>query len=137
RRCHPTIRRVSVIVTDRRLARAAIAMGISAALLASGAARADLSSDKAAAEALFNHAKQLVKEGKLSEACPKFEESLRLDPGIGTLLYLADCLEKSGKTASAWARFLEAAAAAKAANQADRETKARQRAAALEPKLSR
>src|SRR5262245_23511913 len=109
------IRRGLVTGIEHALARSAIAAVLSGALLAPGLARADVSADKAAAEALFNHAKQLVKEGKLSEACPKFEESLRLDPGIGTLLYLADCQEKAGKTASAWARFLEAAAAAKAA----------------------
>ncbi len=105
--------------------------------VANAPARADNAADKAAAEALFNHAKQLTKEGKFSEACPKFAESQRLDPGVGTMLYLADCYEKSGKTASAWAQFLEAAAAAKASGQADRETKARQRAAALEPNLCR
>jgi hypothetical protein len=114
------------------------AAAIGAALLAPGAARADVSAaDKAAAEALFNHAKSLMKEGRYPEACSKFQESQRIDPGIGTMLYMADCFEKNGQTASAWAEFLEAAAAAKAAGQAEREQKARDRAAALEPKLSR
>lgn len=114
------------------------AAAIGAALLAPRPARADVTAaDKAAAEALFDHAKTLVKEGRYPEACGKFQASQRIDPGIGTMLYLADCFEKNGQTASAWAEFLEAAAAAKAAGQAEREKKARVRAAALEPRLSR
>ena len=60
---------------------------------------------------------------------------MRLDPGIGTQFNLADCNEHIGKLASAWAGFLEVAAASKTANQADREKVARKRAAALEPRL--
>lgn len=113
-----------------------LAMG--AVLLGSLPARADVSAaDKAAAEALFDHAKTLMKDGRYPEACSKFQESQRIDPGIGTMLYLADCFEKNSQTASAWAVFLEAAAAAKAAGQAEREKKARDRASALEPKLNR
>lgn len=111
---------------------------IGALVLASMPVRADVSAaDKAAAEALFDHAKTLMKDGRYSDACLKFQESQRIDPGIGTMLYLADCFEKNGQTASAWAEFLEAAAAAKAAGQAEREKKARDRASALEPKLNR
>jgi hypothetical protein len=95
------------------------------------------STDPAAARALFSEARQLAAQKKYDQACPKFEESLRLDYGVGTLFNLADCWEKLGKTASAWARFLDASAGAKAAGQADRERVARERAAALAPKLSR
>jgi hypothetical protein len=74
---------------------------------------------------------------KYVEACPKFEESLRLDPGMGTQFNLAHCWEKIGRSASAWAMFLDVAAAARAGNQPQRETAAKERAAALEPKLTR
>jgi hypothetical protein len=70
------------------------------------------------------------------EACPKFEESQRLDGGIGTMFNLADCWEHSGRSASAWAMFLDTAAAARAANQEDRAKVAKERATKLEPKLS-
>lgn len=68
--------------------------------------------DKAAADMLFEQARSLTSVGKFAEACPKLEESLRLDSGIGTMLYLAECWEKTGKTASAWAQFREAESSA-------------------------
>lgn len=75
--------------------------------------------------------------GRFEDACPKFEESLRLDHGMGTQFNLAHCWDKLGRTASAWALFLDVAAAARAGNQADRERAARDRASTIEPKLSR
>ncbi len=67
---------------------------------------------KAAAETLFEEGRTLVEKGVYEEACPKFAESERLEPGIGTMLWLADCLENDGQTASAWAAFKEAASTA-------------------------
>jgi hypothetical protein len=118
--------------------RCAPAAVILATLLSSGAARADITADqRAAAQALFDDARKLIADKKWVEACPKLEESQRLDPGLGTLLNLAECQSQIGKTASAWANFLEAAYQAKATNQAKREATARAHATALEPKLSR
>jgi hypothetical protein len=92
--------------------------------------------ESAAARVLFNEARQLASQGRYGEACPKFEESLRLDGGIGTRFNLADCWERVGRTASAWSLFLDVAARAKSSGQADREKVARERAASLEPRLS-
>jgi hypothetical protein len=94
-------------------------------------------SDSAAARALFAEGRSLMKDDRYAEACPKFEESLRLDHGMGTQFNLAHCWEKLGRTASAWALFLDVAAAAKASNQQQREAAARERAKALEPRLTR
>ena len=99
-------------------------------------ARADDSGDKAAAEALFDEARRLMAKGSYAQACPKLEASQKLDPGVGTMLNLADCYEKSGRTASAWAQFRETASAAHKAGSLDREEIARSRARDLEPKLS-
>jgi hypothetical protein len=104
-----------------------------AGLLFAGSARAD----DAAAQSLFDDAKKLIADGKWAAACPKLEESLRISPTAGTKFNLGDCYEHTGKTASAWAQFLSAATQTKIAGQKDREKAARDRAAALEPKLSR
>jgi hypothetical protein len=109
---------------------------LAAALWASHDARAQ-GSDRVAAESLFQDGKRLMAAGNYAEACPKFETSQRLDPGVGTQLNLADCYEKSGKTASAWAMFLEAASGARAAGNAARDQAARDRAAALAGRLAR
>jgi serine/threonine-protein kinase len=92
--------------------------------------------DTATAQALFDQAKKLMAEGKYAEACPKLEESQRLDPGTGTLLNMGDCYERLGKFATAWGKFLEAAAVAKSAKQVERERVSRERAAALLPRVS-
>jgi hypothetical protein len=101
------------------------------------ATAAPTTQDKLAAEAVFDVARQLMRDGKTAEACPKFAESYRLDPAVGVLLYLADCHERTGKLASAWLTWREAAAAARAAGQLDREKLSLERATALEPKLTR
>src|SRR5687768_6154338 len=81
--------------------------------------------DKATAEALFAEGRRLMSSGDFKTACPKFAASQKLDPGLGTSLNLADCYEKSGKTASAWAEFRDAAAAAHRVGSKDREQVAR------------
>jgi hypothetical protein len=93
--------------------------------------------DPASAQALFTEAKTLMTAGKYADACPKLEESQRLATATGTKFNLADCYEHTGRTASAWAGFLSVASSAKNASQGAREKAARDRAAALEPKLSR
>jgi len=74
--------------------------------------------------------------GKLAEACPKFEASQQLDPGLGTMLNLAECYEKTGRTASAWAEYREAIPLARAAGSKARQDLATERAAALQERLS-
>src|SRR3954464_2718599 len=92
--------------------------------------------DEAAARALFAEARRLAAAGDYADACPKFEASFRLNPGIGTNFNLADCMEHTGRIATAWARFLDVAAATRLAGQPEREQVARDRAAALEPHLA-
>src|SRR4051812_31669550 len=113
---------------------AACAIG---SLLASHARAEASASQKAAAEALFDDGVKAMKSGHFAEACPKLEESERIDPGIGTLLYLGECYEKTGRTASAWATFREAASAAQAQGETERTRVASSRADRLQPGLSK
>src|SRR5215470_3965724 len=108
------------------------------ALMSFGArAGAQSTSDKAAAEALFDQGRAAMQDGDFGKACGLLERSQHIDPGVGTLLYLAECYEKSNRTASAWATFREAADAADRAKESVRARTGRDRAARLEPFLSR
>lgn len=92
---------------------------------------------KAAADVLFDDAKALMAQRRFAEACPKLAESQRIDPAPGTLVWLADCYEQNGQTASAWSTYREALTAARAARQPEREALATERIAALQKTLSR
>jgi hypothetical protein len=107
-------------------------------LLQSPAARAEPAArDRAAAEAIFQQASALMDEKKFNEACEKFSASQELDPGLGTLLYLADCYDQAGRTASAWALFREVEDRSQRGGQTDRQRIAGERASALESRLSK
>lgn len=117
--------------------RLSIACTIAAALvLVPATTRAQGGDNKAAAESLFQTGKELMAQGKIAEACPRFEESLRLDPSVGTVLNLARCHEQLGRTASAWAEYKQAATMAHVAGQTEREEAAKELAGKLEAKLS-
>ena len=96
-------------------------------------AQADMQA-KAAADALFDDGKHLLAGGDIEGACAKFAASLKVLDQLGTRLNLADCDERAGRTASAWAGFRTAAFQAEKLGDA-RAAYANGRAAALEPKL--
>lgn len=93
------------------------------------------SASRAAAEALFEQGRKLMSEQKYAEACPKLEASHKLDPGVGTLLYLGECYEKADKLASSWAAFQDAATLGTSRGEMDRVKIAQVRAAALKPRV--
>jgi hypothetical protein len=102
------------------------------ALLATADARAD---DAAVAEALFRSGREAMDRGDHATACEKFKESQRLDPAAGTLLNLADCSERLGRTATAWRAYAEAVERLPPSD--DRVGPVRQKLEALEPTLGR
>jgi hypothetical protein len=108
-----------------------------AAASAGGPALAANAQDSAVAQSLYDDASKLMTEGKFTDACPKLEESQRLDPEQVTEFKLADCYEHVGRTASAWTTFLDLAEVSRKAGRPERERVARDRATQLEPKLTR
>jgi hypothetical protein len=59
----------------------------------------------AAAESLFNDAREAMSRKDFGAACDKFRESDRLDPAVGTRFNLANCEEQRGQLATAWALY--------------------------------
>jgi hypothetical protein len=115
--------------------RGTIMLAVVAVLVAATATTVTAQSNPQA-EALFRQGRELLKQGKISEACESFEASQRLETGIGTLLNLADCRAKNGQLATAWALFLRAAELAQVTPNEERRAKAARRfAAELEPRL--
>jgi hypothetical protein len=118
-----------------------VAVGVASATLgAAGPARAQpapTTSSKVTAEALFVEGRRLVSAGQYAEACPKFADSQRLDPSPATLLNLASCYERLGRTATAWATYREAASAANATGRHEFFVAAQRHAEALVAHLSR
>ena len=102
-----------------------------------GAATPALAQDaQAQGRALFNEGTALFARADYEAACPKLEASLKAYPGIGTRGKLAECYEKLGRYASAWAAYREVAQLAMRSGDPTREQVASARAKALEPKLS-
>lgn len=110
---------------------------VAASILATAAPARAQGGDAALALSLFEDARQLAAGGNYEAACPKFLASYNQVQKLGTLLNLADCYEKQGKTASAWARFTEAQGLAERAGQQDRVEFAKTHAEALAPKLAK
>jgi hypothetical protein len=130
---------LSVRSAARLARRPAVLLWLVAALAGHGthAGAAGRPADVALAEALFQEGQRLMQQGRFAEACPKLEESHRVEPALGTMLYLAECYERNGQTASAWATFRAAAHLARRSEQPRREQLAAERATKLEGRLSR
>jgi serine/threonine-protein kinase len=105
------------------------------AAIASGADPTE--ADRARATELFREGRTLMNAGRTAEACPKLEESQRLDPGGGTLLNVALCHELQGRTATAWSDFHDALTTAQHDGRSDRALAAENHIRDLEPRLTR
>jgi hypothetical protein len=86
------------------------------------------------ADRLFEEGKQLFDRGNFAAACSRFEASLAMQPGIGARLWLADCYESLGRTASAQRQFTLAAREAQKAGD-KRAQVAQRRADTLEARV--
>lgn len=117
-------------MTRRGLAIAAVTLGLVWPTIAHA-------SDPATAQMLFDQARKLMAQERYAEACPKLEESQKLDPAGGTLLHLAVCREREGRIATAWAMYSDALSQAKRDKRADRAKFAQERVDVLAPRLPR
>jgi hypothetical protein len=119
------------MMTATSYIRLVVALAVAALVLAPGSARAQ----SAGAESLFRDGKRLMKKGDIAQACDKFEAADHAEATASTELNLADCREKLGQFATAWATFAKAEATARRAGDTRREAEAHRRAAVVEPKL--
>ena len=120
-----------------RMKRAVRASSLGFTLLYAGLAGAEPSAlQRSTAEALFQQGVELTQTQNYAEACPKFEASLEVDRAIGTMLRLADCYDRAGKSASAWGLFEQVAALAAGNSDETRLDIARERLSDLEQRLS-
>lgn len=103
---------------------------VTVSLFAATAAHAQ---NETLAEALFRDGRAAMKAGKHEVACPKFAESYRLDPSIGTLFNLARCEEELGHFATSWTKYQRLLDTAPAGD--ERRAVARDRVKALQDKL--
>ena len=92
--------------------------------------------DTATAQAALKQAEGLAKQNKWAEACPLFEASYNAEAQLAVLLQLADCHERIGRTATAWAEFNDAVGLARSKGD-KREADAQKRANALKLRLAK
>jgi hypothetical protein len=91
----------------------------------------------AQAEQRFQEALGLMKSDDCPRAIPEFTRSQELDPRAATLLNLATCYARLGRTGSAWRTYRQARDAATAEGRDDLGEKASRGIAVLTPKLTR
>src|SRR5262249_55537702 len=68
-------------------------LALALAITATSSTALSQTRDPAAAEALFRQGRQAMEAKDFATACPKFAESQRLDPAVGTLMNWATCEE--------------------------------------------
>ncbi len=112
-----------------------ITLALASALAVSSVTTATLASD-AVAQKLFDDAKALMAAKNFAEACPKLEQSQRIETSEGTLFALGFCHESNGQLASAWLDYKDGLASSKKSGNAHRVDLATQGIARIEPRLS-
>jgi len=75
--------------------------------LGPGLVLADESVDEQRLNVIFAEARAAFVAGDFAEACPKFEEVVRLKPGLGARIGLGDCYRAQGRLAKAWEVYID------------------------------
>lgn len=118
--------------TKSRLAFAAFATW----LFVSPAAFAQQAGASERADKLFAEANTLAEAGNFAAACPKFEESQRLEPALGTQFNLALCYEKVGRFGSAYRNLLAVERLAHTSGKRSREEAAKKKREEVAPHIA-
>lgn len=104
----------------KRPTRPSLAIAVALAL-APRVAWADVPTEQqAVAATLFDQGRSLMDAERYEEACARFDESQRLDPSGGTLMNLAHCREREGRTRTAYLLYTEALSMARRDRRDDR-----------------
>ena len=96
-----------------------------------------LSAEPTTAIEWFQRGRAELKEGRPADALKSFERSQLLEPGLGTLLNIADCQERLGRDPEAWTLFNEGLTWAKRTREYDRVELAQSRLKVLEQRVGR
>ncbi len=120
---------------SRRWRKVAVALTC-AGLVVPSTLHAQTPAEAERAKQLFSEGSSLALEGKFAEACPKLEESQRLDRGLGTLYNLALCHEKIGRLGSAFRGMRAVARLARETRKAPREEAAQKKMEELRSRVS-
>ena len=109
---------------------------VAGALVGGQEALADTPTDETIkAASSFEAGQKLIAASQIDLACDSFQASLETDPALGTRLNLADCRERQGRLVDAYKLFAAAAEEAAGTKKPGRLKFARERMAALVPKL--
>lgn len=100
-------------------------------------ARAQATESSTIAESLFRDGQSRLAAGDIPAACDLFAKSQRVEAALGTLLNLASCHGRDGKSATAWTEFQDAVAWAVRSGDHPREQYARAQVTLLEARLHR
>jgi hypothetical protein len=117
---------------NRHAPRGLAAAVLFSALGAAPVARAGADQDRWAAHQQLTQAQDLKKKGQLQEALTHYEESLRLDPKLATMIELAELEEQLGKLVEARAHWTAARDKAQQVGAGTSKQRAEDRLAALE-----
>ena len=87
------------------------------------------------ADRFFKEGRQAAQRGDFASACRHFEESFRLDPGVGTLINIGDCAEHLGDLERAYQNYRTAYARMPESD--DRAARLRSRIESIEQKSAK
>ncbi len=94
-----------IMRNPRELASLIASLVLAGVCLVATPARADEPVDEQRVNTLFAEAREAFVAGDYATACPKYEEVVRLKPGLGARIGLGDCYRAQGRLSKAWETY--------------------------------